>query len=1041
MRYTFNMVTMMKEKVNTHFSFPLRLDMTPYTEDFLMGKNDRKEGFKEDGEYLKETESYEYDLIGVTVHTGTADGGHYYSFIRDIVNPHAYKNNKWFMWQLCSSIPSTLPDPKAVSLMTAKPTMLQWIELLTKQFNNSQAACEPQVEVLSEEEGEEEEEEEDILSLAEEKYRPAALEKMIALIALLVEQSRSERHLTLSQNDMAALTGGKGFPFLFQHIRDGINIRQTCNLIFSLCRYNNRLAEHIVSMLFTSIAKLTPEAANPFFKLLTMLMEFAGGPPGMPPFASYILQRIWEVIEYNPSQCLDWLAVQTPRNKLAHSWVLQNMENWVERFLLAHNYPRVRTCVTDLFLFEAAAYLLVSLIPSNSFRQMFRSTRSLHIPTRDLPLSPDTTVVLHQVYNVLLGLLSRAKLYVDAAVHGTTKLVPYFSFMTYCLISKTEKLMFSTYFMDLWNLFQPKLSEPAIATNHNKQALLSFWYNVCVDCPENVRLIVQNPVVTKNIAFNYILADHDDQDVVLFNRGMLPAYYGILRLCCEQSPAFTRQLASHQNIQWAFKNLTPHASQYPGAVEELFNLMQLFVAQRPEMREEEIEDIKQFKKTTISCYLRCLDGRSCWTTLISAFRILLESDEDRLLVVFNRGLILMTEGKDDVYDRMLLDYFFSYHQFIHLLCRVAINCEKFTETLVKMSVLVAYEGLPLHLALFPKLWTELCQTQSPMSKNCIKLLCEDPVFAEYIKCILMDERTFLNNNIVYTFLTHFLLKVQGQVFSEANCANLINTLITNLINQYQSLESDFSNQRVEISKASSTLNGDLRALALLLSVHTPKQLNSALIPTLQELLNKYDEGATPVKRRRVSSDEEHTVDSCISDIKTEPREALTPTSTSDNETRDSSIIDPGTEQDPPSPENSSVKEYRMEVPSSFSEDIMLATRSQHTEEQSGNGKFEECKEFKDLQTSKDSIGAEEDSEFPSTSISAVLSDLADLRSCDGQALPSQDPETSLSISCGHSRGLFSHMQQHDILDILCRTIESTIHVVTRISGKGNQAAS
>lgn len=44
MRYTFNMVTMMKEKVNTHFSFPLRLDMTPYTEDFLMAKGDRKEG-------------------------------------------------------------------------------------------------------------------------------------------------------------------------------------------------------------------------------------------------------------------------------------------------------------------------------------------------------------------------------------------------------------------------------------------------------------------------------------------------------------------------------------------------------------------------------------------------------------------------------------------------------------------------------------------------------------------------------------------------------------------------------------------------------------------------------------------------------------------------------------------------------------------------------------------------------------------------------------------------------------------------------------
>jgi len=30
-------VTMMKEKVNTHFSFPLQLNMAPYTEDFLMG--------------------------------------------------------------------------------------------------------------------------------------------------------------------------------------------------------------------------------------------------------------------------------------------------------------------------------------------------------------------------------------------------------------------------------------------------------------------------------------------------------------------------------------------------------------------------------------------------------------------------------------------------------------------------------------------------------------------------------------------------------------------------------------------------------------------------------------------------------------------------------------------------------------------------------------------------------------------------------------------------------------------------------------------
>ena len=32
-----------------------------------------------------------------------------------------------------------------------------------------------------------------------------------------------------------------------------------------------------------------------------------------------------------------------------------------------------------------------------------------------------------------------------------------------------------------------------------------FWHQVCMDCPENVKQIVTNAHVTKNVAFNYIL--------------------------------------------------------------------------------------------------------------------------------------------------------------------------------------------------------------------------------------------------------------------------------------------------------------------------------------------------------------------------------------------------------------------------------------------------------------------------------------------------------------------------------------------------------
>lgn len=41
--------------------------------------------------------NFRYDLVGVTVHTGTADGGHYYSFIkeRNLLNG---QQDRWFLF-------------------------------------------------------------------------------------------------------------------------------------------------------------------------------------------------------------------------------------------------------------------------------------------------------------------------------------------------------------------------------------------------------------------------------------------------------------------------------------------------------------------------------------------------------------------------------------------------------------------------------------------------------------------------------------------------------------------------------------------------------------------------------------------------------------------------------------------------------------------------------------------------------------------------------------------------------------------------------
>lgn len=134
MRYTFNMVTMLKEKVNTHFSFPMRLDMSRYVEKTLMPQHYQEEKLKSqtsessgdenktkidgnDENNIKidedkftesessslsgadnENENYEYDLVGVTVHTGTADGGHYYSFIKERDSDRKSTSDRWFLF-------------------------------------------------------------------------------------------------------------------------------------------------------------------------------------------------------------------------------------------------------------------------------------------------------------------------------------------------------------------------------------------------------------------------------------------------------------------------------------------------------------------------------------------------------------------------------------------------------------------------------------------------------------------------------------------------------------------------------------------------------------------------------------------------------------------------------------------------------------------------------------------------------------------------------------------------------------------------------
>jgi ubiquitin carboxyl-terminal hydrolase 34 len=101
-RIIFNFDTFRNDKINSLFEFPSHLDLKPYSFYEVMRKENRlnkkeaneedsnqgsapndvpQQKQNEDSKMPEEDDCWEYKLVGVTVHSGTANAGHYWSLI------------------------------------------------------------------------------------------------------------------------------------------------------------------------------------------------------------------------------------------------------------------------------------------------------------------------------------------------------------------------------------------------------------------------------------------------------------------------------------------------------------------------------------------------------------------------------------------------------------------------------------------------------------------------------------------------------------------------------------------------------------------------------------------------------------------------------------------------------------------------------------------------------------------------------------------------------------------------------------------------
>jgi ubiquitin C-terminal hydrolase len=84
-RFDFDFNIQKKMKINDYCEFPLRFNMYPWTKEGLMQKRGvtANEASGETKPTNQPSSYYEYELVGVLVHSGDAEGGHYYSYIKE----------------------------------------------------------------------------------------------------------------------------------------------------------------------------------------------------------------------------------------------------------------------------------------------------------------------------------------------------------------------------------------------------------------------------------------------------------------------------------------------------------------------------------------------------------------------------------------------------------------------------------------------------------------------------------------------------------------------------------------------------------------------------------------------------------------------------------------------------------------------------------------------------------------------------------------------------------------------------------------------
>jgi len=255
--------------------------------------------------------------------------------------------------------------------------------------------------------------------------------------------------------------------------------------------------------------------------------------------------------------CLAWLYALMLKVPAVRQWLFEKKSMWVQQWLLADaNTTREHTARIILNLIPG---LPPAYLPYDGSLPFFHENSSVEEDEKEHGDKNSYVPHIESMHKQLMELLPeciqlcRPPDRTNENDHPN-RLVQYFKLLRYFTRSNREKLQFTKYthmMLEMWNNINNNTNDGA---ETQRLEIVALWHHVMSGCPANVKAVTATKMEKSWENMIRLLIKANNEPARAVYALMMPLYYNMIEMMCEDSKEFMVKWLSHQASNWAFAN-------------------------------------------------------------------------------------------------------------------------------------------------------------------------------------------------------------------------------------------------------------------------------------------------------------------------------------------------------------------------------------------------------------------------------------------------------------------------------------------------------